>query len=65
MEKREQIEGAVQSEWRKNAQNLMMNARNQVNREFMEAALKRNAEHKPWKYERISFLHSEGFEEKD
>lgn len=62
MEKREQIEGGAQREWRSKAHNLMANARNQVNREFMEAALKRNAEHKPWQYERESYLHSEGHE---
>src|SRR5208337_3162891 len=60
MEQREQVEGAAQKEWRSNAHNLMMNARNQVNREFMEAALKRNAEHRPWEYTRESYLHNEG-----
>lgn len=64
MEQREQVEGSAQKEWRRNAHNLMANARNQVNRDFMEAALKRNAEHKPWQYTRESYLHNEGYEEK-
>ena len=62
-EDREQIEGAAQKAWRSNAHNLMANARNQVNRDFMEAALARNAEHRPWEYSRESYLHSEGHEE--
>ena len=61
-EEREQIEGAAQKEWRRNAIRLMENSRNQVNRDFMEAALKRNAEHRPWEYERESYLHAEGHE---
>jgi hypothetical protein len=64
MEQREQVEGSAQKEWRRNAHNLMANARNQVNRDFMEAALKRNAEHKPWQYTRESYLHNEGYEDK-
>ena len=63
MEQREQVEGSAQKEWRRNAHNLMANARNQVNRDFMEAALKRNAEHRPWEYERTSYLHQVGHEE--
>jgi hypothetical protein len=63
MEEREKIEGAAQKEWRRNATRLMENSRNQFNRDFMEAALRRNAEHRPWEYKRESYLHSEGFEE--
>lgn len=64
MEQREQVEGAAQKEWRSNANNLMVNARNETNREFMRAALERNENHKPWEYTRESYLHNEGFEEK-
>ena len=62
-EEREQIEGAAQKEWRRNAIRLMENARNQTNKDFMAEALKRNAEHRPWEYTRESYLHAEGHEE--
>jgi hypothetical protein len=64
MERREEIEGAIQKEWRSNAIRLMEGARNQVNRDFMEAALKRNEEHRPWEFKKESYLHQEGHEDR-
>jgi hypothetical protein len=63
-EERGQIEGHFQKEWRSEAYNLMVNARDSKNREFMRRALERNAQRgDPTAFERESYLHAEGFEQ--
>ena len=64
MEERGAIEGAMRDEIRSEMRTKMANARNPTNREFMRRALENNANRPdPWKYERESYLHSEGFED--
>jgi hypothetical protein len=59
------IEAEFQNEWRRDAHTLMANARNNKNRDFMRRALERNASKgDPTAYQRESFLHSEGFEDR-
>jgi hypothetical protein len=64
-ERRGAIEGQFQKEWRSEAYNLMVNARDAKNREFMRRALERNENRSdPTRYERESFLHSEAYEDR-
>jgi hypothetical protein len=64
MEKREQKEGAFRDEIRKEILHKMANARNETNREFLRRHLEQNDKKPdPWKYERTSHLHAEGYEQ--
>ena len=57
------IEAEFQREIRSEMTTKMLNARNNVNREFMRRALERNAgKGDPTKFERESYLHAEGYE---
>lgn len=64
MEERGAIEGQFKDQIRSDMRTLYANARNPTNREFMRRALERNANSSdPTKFERESYLHSEGFEQ--
>jgi hypothetical protein len=59
------IEEAQLAEIRSERRELIKNARNSANRDFLIAANERfDKQHKPWQYERESYLHSEAFEDK-
>lgn len=59
------IESEFQREIRSEMHTKMANARNPKNREFMRRALENNANRKdPTAYERESYLHAEGFEDR-
>ena len=63
MEERGAIENQFRDEIRSEMRTKMANARNNLNRDFMRRALERNeGKGDPTRYERESFLHSEGFE---
>ena len=59
------IEEAQLAEIRSERRELIKNARNSANRDFLIAANERfDKQHKPWQYERESYIHSEAFEDK-
>ena len=59
------IEEEMRSEIRSERRELIRNARNAVNRDFLIAANERfDKQQKPWQYERESFLHAEGYEDR-
>jgi len=63
-EERGAVEAQFQAEIRSEMTTKMLNARNNVNREFMRRALENNAQRgDPTAYERESYLHAEGFEQ--
>lgn len=63
MAEREAIEGPMEKQHRSHIHNLMANAKDNKNREFLRRSLETlDKKPKPWKWERESFLHSEGFE---
>lgn len=62
-EDRGRVEDAQLGEIRRDRRTLIENARNNFNRDFLIAANERgDKQHKPWQYERESFLHSEAYE---
>ena len=63
-EQREMIEGPIRANLRKHIQHLASNARNNMNRDFLLMHLK-NYDSRPdlTKTRRVSYLHSEGFEQ--
>ncbi len=64
-EDRQRIEEPIHAEIRAEMHHNMTYARNPTNREFMRRAIeKSDGKPSPWKYERESYLHSEGFESK-
>jgi hypothetical protein len=63
-EERGAIEGQFRDAIRSEMRTKMANARNNLNRDFMKRALERNeGKGDPTRYERESFLHSEGYEQ--
>jgi hypothetical protein len=63
-ERRGSIESEFQREIRSELHTKMANARNATNREFLRRALERNENRTdPTRYEKESFLHSEGYEQ--
>lgn len=61
---REAVEGPMQEQLNSHMRNLMANAKNNVTKEFLRRHLERYAKKpKPWEWKRVSYLHSEGFEE--
>lgn len=64
-ESRGAIEEAQREEIRSERRELIKNARNAVNRDFLIAANERfDKQHEPWKYEKESYLHSEAYEDR-
>ncbi len=62
-EERGMIEGRIRDELRSHLLHLMANARNNLNRDFLKAALaKMDAKPDPWRMKRESYLHAEAFE---
>ena len=62
-EQREMIEAPMQKQLRSHIQNLMANARNNFNKEFLRRYLETSAaEGLKWKSQRESYLHAEAFE---
>lgn len=64
-EQRGGYEEARREEIRSDRRELIRNARNSLNRDFLIAANERfDKQQKPWQYERESFLHAEGYEDR-
>ena len=64
-ERRGSIEAEFQREIRSEMHEKMKNARNSFNKDFLRRALERNENRSdPTKYERESYLHAEGFEDR-
>jgi hypothetical protein len=64
-EQKGSIEESQRDEIRSERREFIKNARNSVNRDFLIAANERfDKQQKPWQYERESFLHSEGYEDR-
>jgi hypothetical protein len=62
-EKREEIEEHMKAQLRSHIRNLMVNARNNMNREFLRRHLELYDERPAgWKTKRKSYLHAEAFE---
>lgn len=64
MAERHAIEAPIEAQLRAHTQNLMANARNNVNREFLRRSLElMDKKGKPWEWKRECYLHSEAFEQ--
>lgn len=63
MDEREQVEGPMREELRSSLRHQMANARNNVNRDFLQRAMETlDAQASKWKYKRESYMHAEAFE---
>ena len=63
-EQRGDIEGSFADEIRSEMRTKMANARNNLNKDFMRRAIERmDGKTDPTRFERESFLHSEGYEQ--
>lgn len=62
-EQREMVEGPIKDEIRKHILHQMSNARNQLNRDFLQRHLEQyDKRADPWRWQRESFLHAEAYE---
>lgn len=61
-EQRELIEGPMREQMRGHMRNLMANARNNLNRDFLKRALETTDTEYGWRSKRESYLHAEAFE---